>query len=141
MGSRNRKFEEYNKGRIQGLEMAFRLLRDAGETKAAGLVADEIKKRGKLSVQLPLTSKEVIQGVQPMKWCLYETFMCMTIEVLHTRFGFGSKRCKEFLKWWNIKVGMMDDKLVTWQEYIEAIKEEVGIDIPTDCMKEEGLIP
>lgn len=136
----SRKFNEYNKGRKQGLEMAHKILRDAGEEKAAELIADEIRKRGKLPVQLPLTSKELIEGIQPIKWCLYETFMCMTIEVLHLRFGFGKKRCREFLKWWNIKVEALDEKLVNWQEYVDAIREEVGIDIPTDCMKEEGLI-
>lgn len=29
--AKNKKFDEYNKGRMQGLDMAYRLLRDAGE--------------------------------------------------------------------------------------------------------------
>ena len=75
-----------------------------------------------------------------MKRCLYETFMCMTIEVLHLRFGFGRKRCREFIKWWNIKTELLDEKIVTWQDYVDAIKEELGIDVPTECMRKEGLI-
>ena len=36
---------------MQGLDMAYRILRDAGEKKAAELIGEEIRKRGKLPPQ------------------------------------------------------------------------------------------
>lgn len=63
-----RKYNEYNKGRMQGLDMAYRLLRDAGEKKAAAMIGEEIKKRGRLPVQLPITTKEIDHGLEHIKW-------------------------------------------------------------------------
>ena len=46
----------------------------------------------------------------------------------------------DFIDRWNLKTDCLDEKLVTWQDYIDAIKEELDIDVPTACMREEGLI-
>ena len=140
MASRDRKFEEYNKGRMQGLDMAYRLLRDAGEKKAAELVADEIRKRGRMPVALAVTSKEIDHGLEHIKWCMYETFMCQALMVLREQFDFGQTRCMRFIDRWNYKSNCMGSGLVEWKDYIETIREELGIDVPTACMKEEGLI-
>ena len=137
-----RKFNEYNKGRMQGLDMAYRMLRDAGNTEGADLIGDEIRKRGKLpaAAQLSVTTKELTHGLEPIKWCMYETFMCQALMVLRDQFGFGQKRCMDFIKRWNLKTDCMSEMLVCWQDYIDTIKEELDIDVPTACMREEGLI-
>ena len=140
--ARNRQFEEYNKGRMQGLDMAYRILRDAGEKKAADLIGEEIHKRGKLppQAQLPVTTKELNHGLEPIKWCMYETFMCLALMVLRDQFGYGKKRCTDFIKRWNLKTDCMGSGLVEWKDYVETIKEELNIDVPTACMREEGLL-
>ncbi|MBR0411096.1 MAG: hypothetical protein IJI25_08860 [Eubacterium sp.] len=135
-----KKFDEYNRGRMQGLDMAYRLLRDAGEKKAAELIAAEIVKRGKMPVKLPITSKEIDVGLEQIKWCMYESYMCQTLMVLHDLFGFGKKRCLDFIHRWNLKVDCMSSGLVNWADYVATIKEELDIDVPTACMKEEGLL-
>lgn len=135
-----RKYNEYNKGRMQGLDMAYRLLRDAGEKKAAAMIGEEIKKRGRLPVQLPITTKEIDHGLEHIKWCMYETFMCQAIMVLHDQFDFGKARCLRFIKRWNLKSDAMGAGYVEWFDYVATIKEELDIDVPTECMKEEGLI-
>ena len=140
MGSRNRKFDEYNKGRMQGLDMAYRLLRDAGEKKAADMVAEEIRKRGRMPVALPVTSKEIDHGLEHIHKCMYETFMCQALMVLRDQFDFGRVRCMKFIDRWNYKTNCMGSGLVEWADYVETIKEELGIDVPTACMKEEGVI-
>lgn len=132
--------KEYNRGRDQGLDMAWRLLRDAGNKEGAELIAGEIKARGKSPVKLAVTSKEIATAMAPMKWCMYETFQCMALMVLHDEFGFGKIRCQRFLKRWNFKTDCMSDGFVDWADQVEAVRNEIGIDLPTDCMKEEGLI-
>lgn len=91
----DRRMKEYNRGRDQGLDMAYRLLRDAGETKAADLIQKEIRDRGKMPVKLAITSKEVEKGIEPIKLCMYESFMCMALMVLRDQFGFGKKAMPE----------------------------------------------
>ena len=136
----NRKMQEYNRGRSQGLDMARRLLEDAGETKAAALVVEEIRIRGKLPVQMAVTSNEINRGLEHIKLCMYETFLCQSLMVLHDQFGFGRKRCLDFMARWNLKTDCMSSRLVNWSDYIKAIKDELDIDVPTACMKEEGLV-
>lgn len=136
----NRKMQEYNRGREQGLDMAYRLLRDAGCKEGADLVAEEIRKRGKVPVKLAVTQKEIDHGLQAIKWCMYETFTCMTLMVLRDEFGFGKKRCLRFLKRWAFKTDCMSEGLCDWADFVQAIRKELGIDVPTECMKEEGLI-
>ena len=135
-----KKFDEYNRGRMQGLEMAYRLLRDEGMDKAAALIGDEIRKRGQLPVQIPVTTKEIEHGLAPIKACLYETCLCNALMVLHDRFDFGRIRCERFLENWHLKEVCLFDGDVTWIEKVLAVKEEIGIDLPTRHMKEEGLI-
>ena len=134
------RMKEYNRGRDQGLDMAYRLLRDAGEDKAAGLIREEIKARGKTPVKLAITSKEMARGIEPIKWCMYESFMCMALMVLHDEFGFAKKRCMKFLDRWNLKTDCMSDNLVSWADQVKAVKDEIGIDLPTACMREEWLL-
>lgn len=134
------RMKEYNRGRDQGLDMAYRILKDEGETKAAAIIQGEIKKRGKMPVKIAATSKEVAKAIDPIKKCMYETFMCMALMVLHDKFGFGKKRCLDFIGRWNYKSSCMEDELVSWADMIQAVKEDMGIDLPTEHMRMEKLI-
>lgn len=134
------KMKEYNRGRDQGLDMAWRMLRDAGNKEGAELIAEEIRMRGRTPIKLAVSSKEISEAMAPMKWCMYETFQCMALMVLHDEFGFGKIRCVRFLDRWNLKTNAMSAGLVDWADYIKAVWEEIGIDLPTECMKEEGLL-
>jgi len=136
----NRKMQEYNRGRDQGLDMAWRLLRDAGCKEGADLIREEIRKRGKSPVKLAVTQKEIAEATAPIKWCMYETFTCMALMVLRDEFEFGKKRCLRFLRRWAFKTDCMSEGLCDWSDYVQTIQEELNIDVPTECMREEGLI-
>ena len=134
------RMKEYNRGRDQGLDMAYRLVRDAGEDRAAALIAEEIQKRGRMPVKLAVTSKEIEKGLDHIKKCMYESFLCQTLMVLHDQFDFGRTRCLRFMNRWNFKTDCMTSGLVEWADYIATIKEELNIDLPHECMKAEGLM-
>ena len=59
---------------------------------------------------------------------------------IHDEFGFGKSRCERFLKRWNLKTDCLGSGLVTWGDNVQCIKEELGIDVPSEAMKLEGLI-
>lgn len=134
------RMKEYNRGRDQGLDMAYRLVRDGGEDRAAALIAEEIQKRGRMPVKLAVTSKEIEKGLDHIKLCMYETFLCQSLMVLRDQFGFGKKRCMEFIDRWNFKTDCMSSGLVEWADYVATIKAELDIDVPTASMREEKLL-
>lgn len=134
------RMKEYNRGRDQGLDMAYRLVRDAGEDKAAVVIAEEIRRRGRMPVKLAVTSKEIEKGLDHIKLCMYETFLCQSLMVLRDQFGFGKKRCMEFIDRWNFKTDCMSSGLVEWADYVATIKAELDIDVPTASMREEKLL-
>ena len=134
------KLTEYNRGRQQGLEMAYRLLCDAGETYAAGLIQDEIRMRGRIGIPTAAITKELEEAAGPIKVCMYESFLCMTLMVLRDQFEFGQTRCQRFVDRWKLKEACLADGLVNWRDQVEAVKNELGIDIPTEIMKENQLI-
>lgn len=131
---------EYNRGRMQGLDMAYRLLMSEGMPEAAEKIADEIKARGVIPIKTAATLKELEKATEPYKLCMYETFLCMTLMVLHDQFGFGNKRCQDFVNRWNLKTDCMANGLVQWKDMVDTVKDEIGIHVPTECMRKEGLI-
>jgi hypothetical protein len=132
--------KEINFGRDQGLAMAARLLREHGMEEGVKVIHEEMELRGRMPVQLAVTSQEIVEATKTMKLAMYETFTCMSLMVLHDQFGFGPIRGKRFLERWNYKVQCMNDKMVNWADMIQAVKDDMLIDLPTMHMKEAKLI-
>ena len=93
-----------------------------------------------MPVKLAVTSKEIEKGLDHIKLCMYETFLCQSLMVLRDQFGFGKKRCMEFIDRWNFKTDCMSSGLVEWADYVATIKAELDIDVPTASMREEKLL-
>ena len=131
---------ENNRGRMQGLEMSLRMLKAAGDKFGASIIQEEIDKRGRVAVQTAATTKELEQATMPIKLCMYESFLCQTLMVLHDEFGFGQTRCNRFFDRWKLKEDCLQDGLVTWKDHVDAIKKELDIELPTDNMRWNELI-
>lgn len=131
---------EYNRGRQQGLEMSCRLLAEAGDAFGVRIIQEEIHKRGRLGIPTAATTKELEEAAGPIKVCMYQSFLCMTLMVLRDAFDFGQTRCKRFVDRWKLKEACLKDGLVTWRDQVEAIKKELNIEIQTDAMRENELL-
>lgn len=134
------KQREYDRGRSHGLQLAMRILKEAGDKQGYELIREEIRLRGKLNLNVNLSMKEIEEGLEPIKKCMYESFLCQALMTIHDEFGFGKTRCERFLKRWNLKTDCLGSGLVTWGDNVQCIKEELGIDVPSEAMKLEGLI-
>lgn len=53
----------------------------------------------------------------------------MAIAVLHDEFGFGQKRCQKFMAGMDKASDYIDQGLAEWIDYVQAIKEELGIEL------------
>ena len=134
------KQREYDRGRSHGLQLAMRILEDAGDKKGYELVRHEMKMRGAINLDVNLSLKEIETGMGAIKKCMYESFLCQSLMTLHDEFGFGKSRCERFIERWNLKTDCMGAGLVSWEDNVACVKEEIGIDVPTEAMKLEGLI-
>ena len=132
--------KEYYRGLDAGLKMALRMMRDSGNKQGHELIKEELRKRGVMKIPMSVTEKEMDRATVQIKAYLYEAFMCQVLMVLRDRFDFGEIRCKRFADGWNRKADALNDALVKWEENVQAIKDELNIDVPTKFMKIEGLL-
>lgn len=57
--------------------------------------------------------------------CIYAS----TLLVLHDKFGFGSERCKRFLKEVDFQVGCIRENRLTYEDAKKTVREELDIEI------------
>ena len=58
-----------------------------------------------------------------------DTFTILSIAALHDAFGFGEKRCQRFMDKVAEGAALLMDDLATWSDYIDSIKEELGLNL------------
>ena len=123
-------------GRAQGLELALRIV------KADGIEAleKEVQVRGRTGINPPISLKDFTVGLPPIRRLIQEAYTVLVIETLHTELGFGPKRVNKFMERFYLKQECLVDGVVEWQDYIDAMYDEMGIQVETGAMEAEGLI-
>ena len=119
------KMREYERGREDGLSLALRIAKEGG----IEALEKEIRFRGVTGVHTSLASKDLDKAAEKIKEITLDTFTVMSVAVLHGEFGFGEKRCQRYRDGNNKAAEYIVDGLVTWPDYIAAIKEEIGLDL------------
>ena len=76
-----------------------------------------------------MCKKEVEHGSQKIKEMTCDTIMCLSVLTLHDEFGFGKKRCEQFMERFNLKTDCLMDDMCKWKDIIDTVKEEMGIDL------------
>lgn len=131
------KQDQYNRGRLDGLNLAMRIIKQGG----IEALEKEISFRGRTGINLGLELKETDKAMIGIKECLYETVLCQTLFVLHDEFDFGTTRMKRFLKRFNFKTVCMACGLVTWADMVDEIRKKWDIKLDLFAMEREGFIP
>lgn len=119
------KMREYERGREDGLLLAQRIVKDGG----IEALDWEIKFRGATGIRTSLAAKDLDKASQAIKEMTLDTFTIMTIAALHDEFGFGQTRCQRFMDKMAQAADYLMDDLATWQDYIQSIKEQLGMDL------------
>lgn len=128
--------KDFQAGRAQGLELALRIV------KADGIEAleKEVQVRGRTGINPPISLKDFTVGLPPIRRLIQEAYTVLVIETLHTELGFGPKRVNKFMERFYLKQECLVDGVVEWQDYIDAMYDELGIQVETGAMEAEGLI-
>ncbi len=119
------KMREYERGREDGLLLAQRIVREGG----AEALEREIKFRGVTGIHTSLAAKDLDKASEKIKEMTLDTFTILSIAALHDAFGFGEKRCQRFMDKVAEGADLLMDDLATWPDYIESIKEELGLNL------------
>lgn len=119
------KLREYERGREDGLLLAQHIVREGG----AEALEREIKFRGVTGIHTSLAAKDLDKASEKIKEMTLDTFTILSIAALHDAFGFGEKRCQRFMDKVAEGADLLMDDLATWPDYIESIKEELGLNL------------
>lgn len=111
--------------RTEGMELAYKIAKEKGLEE----LKKELKFRQNSSISLNMTTKELNAASSKIKEMLMDTILLMSVAVLHDQFGFGTKRCKQFADRFNLKANCLADQMISFQDYQQTIKEELGINL------------
>ena len=117
------KMREYERGREDGLDLARRIVKQ-GRIEA---LEQECKFRGATGIHTSLAVKDLDKASEKIKEVIADSFVILSIAVLHDDFGFGEKRCQRFRNGLDWAADYINDGLAEWIDYVDAIKEELGI--------------
>lgn len=117
------KLKEMNKYRLDGMTYALDLVRKGG----VELLEKEVKFRNQTGINYKMTTEEYDAASKDIKLMTVSTVMTMAIAVLHDEFDFGRQRCQRFADRMDKKVDDLSEGIVTWQEYVDQLNQEMGL--------------
>lgn len=127
---------DYQAGRARGLELALDIVKKDG----IEALEKEVQIRGRTGINSPVSLKDLTVALPPLRRLIQEAYTVLVIETLHTELGFGTKRVNKFMERFYLKQECLVDGVVEWQDYIDAMYDEMGIQVETGAMEAEGLI-
>lgn len=119
------KIDAKMEGRTEGLELAYRIVKDGG----VGALEKEMKRRRVTGIKVPVDHRELDKAAQKVQEQILDTVLAMSITVLRDEFGFGKKRLDQFKARFNLKTECLNDGLVTWADILETISDEVRLNL------------
>ena len=88
----------------------------------------------------PVITKDWNQEVVKARQLVQEAYTILVIETLHTELGFGEKRAHKFIDRLNLKAECIVDGLVSWQDYVDAMRKELKYNLNLPGMEAAGLV-
>ena len=88
----------------------------------------ELKTRGALFIPLEVNQEQLDESVCKIKLNTIDTILIMSCMVLRDEFDFGQKRLDRFCERFNSKTAAICDGDIIWDDLIQTLKEETGLD-------------
>lgn len=103
-------------------------LMDVIKTQGMEAAEKELKVRGAMFVPLEVNQKQLDESVYKIKLNTIDTIPIMSCMVLRDEFDFGQKRLDRFCERFNSKTAAICDGDIIWDDLIQTLKEETGLD-------------
>lgn len=109
--------------RLEGMDYALRQIEKIGTEE----FRKELRTRSRVGLGVNLSPRELNDVSQKIKEMCLDTVLTMAIAVLHDEFDFGKKRIQRFFDRYELKSSCLAGGFVSWQDYTDTIKKELGI--------------
>lgn len=119
------KLGQYMLGRTEGMELALRIAKDKGIEE----LEKEVRFRQRTGISLNVTRQELNAASNKIKEMTLDTFTILSIACLHDLWGFGQKRCQQYMDKMTEGAQYLVEDLATWDDFIKEIKEQLGFEI------------
>ena len=114
----------YN-ARMQGMYYALKQIEDNGVED----FKNELLFRQRFGVKILTPHKELKEYGDTIINNSMRVILIFAVAVLHDEFGFGEKRCRQFIERFNLKTACLAENYLTWDEQVKVLEDELNIHI------------
>lgn len=114
--------------RLGGMDYALRQIKQIGVDE----FEKELKWRNRNGLDLPVSQKDILRNSNQLRMNILKFVLTIAIAILHDEYDFQTDECNRFRDRFNLKVACMDDGYASLDDYTDAIKEELDIDVGID---------
>ena len=111
--------------RMEGMAQALRIAKTKG---IDGLEAD-LKMRNITGLPCAVSRAAMDECIMNIKYNVVDTFTILGAYTLHEKFGFGKTRLNRFIHDFNFQAECLDEDYCTWEDQIEILRQECGLDL------------
>ena len=111
--------------RMEGMAQALRIAKEKG---IDGLEAD-LKMRNITGLPCAVSRAAMDECIMNIKYNVIDTFTILVAYTLHEKFGFGKTRLNRFIHDFNFQAECLDEDYCTWEDQIEILRQECGLDL------------
>ena len=111
--------------RMEGMAQALRIAKAKG---IDGLEAD-LKMRNITGRPCAVSRAAMDECIMNIKYNVVGTFTILVAYTLHEKFGFGKTRLNRFIHDFNFQAECLDEDYCTWEDQIEILRQECGLDL------------
>ena len=129
------KQSDWQNGRMDGLALALQIVKDGG----VEALEKECRMRGAWRMNTSRSAKELDKLTDHVKSITYQTILIAGLSVLHDNFGFGHKRCQQFVNGFDKLVSYLDHGWLYWFDVIEDIQSRLNLDVELSALSSESL--
>lgn len=110
---------------MEGMAQALRIAKTKG---IDGLEAD-LKMRNITGLPCAVSRAAMDECIMNIKYNVVDTFTILVAYTLHEKFGFGKTRLNRFIHDFNFQAECLDEDYCTWEDQIEILRQECGLDL------------
>ena len=119
------KVNKEEEARREGMAYALKIAKEKG----IEALENECKFRNATRIPIAVSRKACDEVINKIKMNTIDTITILSAMTLHDEFGFGKARIEKFTKRFNLKAECIMDDYTTWDEQIQALKEECGLEL------------
>ena len=113
------------RARMEGMAQALRIAKAKG---IDGLEPD-LHMRNITDLPCAVSRAAMDECIMNIKYNVVDTFTILVAYTLHEKFGFGKTRLDRFIRDFNFQAECLDEDYCTWEDQIEILRQECGLDL------------